>query len=184
MTVWVPHQEPFSESQLSIWYFNHAGGYEGIFAATQALSNCACIASDQRGLPVDKVIRARIGWDGAAISWRQILEKFNPRSSLSAKGRNAKVRAEHIVQVFLLRSVVFAFPCDFEPQHIPVEFQTGVGVADDDGRVIDAEKEFVGWTVPFGIAFIRGELEDFQRVAIGIGKVERSDSGGVFVPIR
>src|SRR5271167_4164465 len=91
--------------------------------------------------------------------------------------------AEHIIEVFLLWSVVFALSGNSQTEQIAVELEAYIRVRDGDGRVIDPEKQAVSAAMPFRIPLALWKLEDFNRVLIWILKVEGLDSTGIFVPI-
>jgi hypothetical protein len=84
--------------------------------------------------------------------------------------------------VFLFRAVVFARPDHVQSEGVPIEFHAGIRVGDYDSRVIDAEKEHVGGTMPFGIAFVRRKLENLQIMAVRISEIEGADAGRILVP--
>jgi hypothetical protein len=50
--------------------------------------------------------------------------------------------------------------------------------------MINPQEQLLGWPMPFLLAFPRRELQDFQRMAIGIFKVERLDTRCLGIPIR
>src|SRR5271165_4055112 len=90
--------------------------------------------------------------------------------------------AEDIVQVLLLGAVVFAFTNNMHSEQITVEGDAGVGVGDDDCRVVDPQEQTIGG-MPFRESLVGWELEGLQDVSIRVAKVKRSDAGGVTVPI-
>src|SRR5271166_5083863 len=91
--------------------------------------------------------------------------------------------AEHIIEVFLLCSVVFALSGNSQTEQIAVELEACIRVRDGDGRVIDPEKQAVIVAMPFRISLALWKLEDFNRVLIRILKVKSLDPTGIFVPI-
>ena len=63
------------------------------------------------------------------------------------------LRAEHVVQMFLLDVVVLALAGDLQPERVAVEAERRVGVVDHDGGVIDPEEHARGaaratWAAP------------------------------------
>src|ERR1041384_6127371 len=85
--------------------------------------------------------------------------------------------------MFLLGAVVLARTRDVQAECVSIKLQTRFGVADDDCRMIDTQKQFV-FLLPLLIAFAFRELKDLEPVLIGIAKVKSPDAAGIPVPIR
>src|SRR5215831_4184073 len=123
-------------------------------------------------------------WHGTAISRRHIVEELDARPCGSPKARDVHPRTEHVRQMLLFDAIILALPGYPQSKQVPVEPQTGLGVAHRDRRVVDPHEQLVSRPMPLWIAFIRGELQDLQRMAVRIFEVERPYAGGVLVPIR
>jgi hypothetical protein len=50
--------------------------------------------------------------------------------------------------------------------------------------MINAQEQLVGWSVPPGIAFARRELQNFQRMPVGVFEVKGLNAAGIGIPIR
>ena len=70
-------------------------------------------------------------------------------------------------------------PATRKPEHVAIERQAGLRIAHHDGGVVDAPEQPVARRVPLGVALVRRELQQLERVAVGIPKIERPDAGGV-----
>ena len=92
--------------------------------------------------------------------------------------------AKHIVQALLLGSVVGAVASHAKPKRVPIEPQARVRIGDDNRRVVDAEKQPAFGCLPLRVAFAGGELQDLERMTVGVLEVERLDSARRDVPIR
>ena len=74
--------------------------------------------------------------------------------------------------MFLFRAIVLTLADRGEAEDIPVKFETIFRVPHDNGGMINAEEELLRGTMPFRIAFVRGKLQDFERVSIRIFEVK------------
>src|ERR1700758_3305009 len=92
--------------------------------------------------------------------------------------------AEHVVQMFLLGSVVFTFSGYMHPEQVTVELEAGVNVPDHDCRVVDTEEQLVGRPMPLLETFVRRKLQHLYRVLIWILEIERPDAGRLPIPVR
>ena len=100
----------------------------------------ARIGGEQRGLPMDQVVRPLVGREGPSVARREILEQLDTRTRPAAKSGDAQASAEDIVEMFLFHAVIFTLADDLQAQHISVEFQACFCVVHDNGCVVDAEK--------------------------------------------
>src|SRR5215831_16388212 len=91
--------------------------------------------------------------EGPLITGVQILQKLNSQACGRAQGGDAKVRTEHVVQMFLLCAVIVAFTGNSQTKKIAVEFEARVRIGDCDCSVIDVKKYLATKTMLFGIAF-------------------------------
>ena len=71
--------------------------------------------------------------------------------------------AEHIIEVFLFCSVVFALSGNPRTEQIAVKLEACICVRDGDGRVIDPEKQVASAAMPFRISLPSGN----SRISIG-----------------
>src|SRR5215470_4269804 len=94
------------------------------------------------------------------------------------------MRAEHIVKVFLLGSVIVAFAGNPHSQLITVKTQTRFSVADDNRGVVNAEEEIAARPMPPCQSLTFREPQNFQNVIIGIAEVESFNAAGIAVPCR
>src|SRR5207245_2984543 len=91
--------------------------------------------------------------------------------------------AEDVVEPLLLRPVVLAPAHGPHAEDVPVEAEARLGVAHDDRGVVDTEEHAVTGPMPAGVALVGRELEDLERVPVGIPEVEGADAGRVRVPV-
>ena len=77
---------------------------------------------------------------GPTIPRRQIFEELNTGAGTRPHPGDAKMRAEYLVQMLLLRSEVFTLARFAQSEKILIELQTRICIRDPDGSVIDAEK--------------------------------------------
>src|SRR5689334_2875529 len=94
------------------------------------------------------------------------------------------MRTEDVVQALLLGTIVLTFSCHMHPEQVTVELKARLGIADNDGSVIDAQEQPAIRFVPLRIAFALWEPEDLERMSIGITEVKGSNPTGSFVPLR
>src|SRR5262249_3013140 len=69
-------------------------------------------------------------------------------------------------------------------EQVAVEPQTRVGIADGDGAMIYAEEQLVRGGMPLRLPFVGREVDELQRVAVGIPEVEGFDAGGIDIPLE
>src|SRR5215469_11304300 len=79
--------------------------------------------------------------------------------------------------MFLLGTIVFAFPGYSETKQISIKLQAHFCVADNDCGVIDAQEQLRGRLMPFQLTFLRRELQNLQRVSVRILEVKGANSG-------
>src|SRR2546428_1397297 len=89
-----------------------------------------------------------------------------------------------MVQVFLFRAIVLTLAYHRESEDIAVKLQTVFRVPHDNGGMINAEEELLRGAMPFRGAFVRGKLQDFERVSIRIFEVKGLNARGLGVPLR
>src|SRR5215471_1252389 len=92
--------------------------------------------------------------------------------------------SEHIIEVFLLITVVFALSCDVHRELAGVEGATLHRVAYNDCCVIDAKKQPAIVAPPPWIAFSLRKVKNLEGVLIGICEVKRLDPRWLFIPCR
>src|SRR5712692_1194920 len=133
---------------------------------------------------MDEVVRALINGEEAPVARTQVFQEFDTRSGRSTQRGDAEMRAEHIVQMFLLGAIVFACSRDSQTEQLAIELEAGVGVGDHDGGVVDPQKEPVVGALPLRSTFTIGELQNLHGMFVGVFEIESLDSARVFVPIR
>src|SRR5438270_3497788 len=89
------------------------------------------VACEERGLPVDQVVRALVRRIEPPIARREVLEQLDARTMSGVKRRDAQSRTEHVVEVLLLGTVVLALAHHREPEPVAVEAEARLRVADD-----------------------------------------------------
>src|SRR5690348_2515938 len=152
-------------------------------SGTERLNDRVNVIRLEFRLPMHEVVRAFIGREGPAVVRAQVFKKLDTRPRRSAQRGNTQARAEHVVQVLLFGSVVFAFSCNAQSQKVAIEPETGIRVLYGDRRVVDAKKHTIGLRLPFRVAFPSRKVKDFKRVSVGIFEIKRFDAAGVLVPI-
>ena len=135
-----------------------------------AAAAAASVGHQHRRLPVHQVVRPLVGGIGPAVARGQVLEELDARAGGGAEAGDVQPGALHVVQVLLLGPEVHALAGHPEAEHVAVERQARLGVAHHDGGVVDAEEQPVARRVPLRIALVRRELQDLERVAVGIRK--------------
>src|SRR6266496_5382242 len=111
---------------------------------------------------MNDVVRVDVRRTRSPIARGEIFEKLNAWPGIGAHSGNAQMRSEHLVQMFLFRSKIFALSSFAQSQHIAIELQTRLCASDPNRGVIDAEKKFVGFLLPAWIAFARWKINDLQ----------------------
>ena len=114
---------------------------------------------------------------------RDILQKFDRRPGWRPKAGYPQPRTKDVVQMLLLRPMIFAFSDHLHSQGVAIKFKTPIGVGDHNRRMIDTQKQFVGFSMPFGIAFSGWKVEYLKIVLIGIPEVKRPNTGCSLIPI-
>ena len=122
---------------------HHTWRYERHLAGPQTACRRGRVRSQQFGLPVHQVVCVFIAGNARPSRGTQILQELDARSGSRAQAGDPQVCTKHVVQVFLLGTVVLALADDLEAEQVTVEAQAGVRVADDDRRVIDSQEELV-----------------------------------------
>jgi hypothetical protein len=115
------------------------------------------------------------------IARREVLEQLDARARRGPKRGDAQPRSKHVVQVLLFRVVVLALARDPHAEHVAIEPERPIRVGDDDGGVVDAEKQAIG-AVPLLEALACREVQDFEKVAVRVAEVERADAARIRVP--
>src|SRR5829696_5760629 len=72
---------------------------------------------------------------------RDVFEKLDSRPTRGAQRGDAEPRAENLIEMFLLCAVVLGVACDNHAERAAIKLKALVRVTDDDGRVVDAEKQ-------------------------------------------
>ena len=91
-------------------------------------------------LPVNDVVRVNVRRPRPAIAWRQIFEKLDAWSRSCAHSGDAQMRAENLVQMFLLGPEIFALARFAQSEQVAIKLQTRVRVRNPNRSVIDSEK--------------------------------------------
>src|ERR1043165_2971806 len=84
--------------------------------------------------------------------------------------------------MFLLGAIVFTRARNVQPERVAIKLQARVGIADDDGGVIDSQKQLV-LLLPLPVALTFRELQNLEPVRVGIAKVKGLDAACVLVPV-
>jgi hypothetical protein len=112
----------------------------------------------------------------ASVRWRQIVEQLDPGSGLGAQAGDTHMRVRNGGEPFLLG----AGAGDVQTQAAAIKGRARLGVLRDDGTVVDAEVKLV-LLLPARLAFAGWELDQLERVAVGIAERNRSDAARVRV---
>src|SRR5437762_1668787 len=96
---------------------------------------------------------------------------------------SSDVCSSDLVQVLLLGPIVLALALHLESQEIAIEAEARRRVAGDDRRVVDAEEQPAGRSLPLGVALPGRELQDLQHMAVRVLEVEGADAAGLGVPV-
>src|SRR5215813_14876156 len=131
-----------------------------------------------------QVVGMQISGNGPSVAWGEIVEQLNCGTGCSPQRSNAQMRAEHIIKVLLLRSVILTFAGNPHSQLITVKPKARVSVVYDNRRVVNSQTEIVAGAMPFGQSLTFRKGENFQKVIIGITEVESFNAGGIAVPCR
>src|SRR5215469_9250735 len=75
------------------------------------------------------------------IAGTQILQKLNSGPGGRSQGGDTKVRTEHVVEMFLLRTVILAFSCNAQAKKIAIELEACARVGNRDCGVINSKKD-------------------------------------------
>src|SRR5215469_13994985 len=79
--------------------------------------------------------------------------------------------------MLLFGPIVFALASNRESECAVVELQARIRVADDDRRMINPEKKLAGCLVPFRVAFVRRELQNFKWMAVRVLEIKGPNAG-------
>ena len=91
-------------------------GHDAPLRCANLLRGLGRVRRRQRGLPVPKIVGARVRRRGPPVARRQVFEKFYAGSAVGAESGNMQLRAGHVVQVLLLGAAVRALTRDSEAQ--------------------------------------------------------------------
>ena len=80
MAVRVTNQDSYAKTEFALWHDGHIGGHKIDMLATQLTGECFNVGRDQRGLPVDKIVRFRIVLAWATVVWCEVFQEFDSRS--------------------------------------------------------------------------------------------------------
>jgi len=97
-----------------------------VIGISEILRSFVHAGSEKLCLPVDQVVCLLLRRVRAAVAWREIFQELHAGSGSRAQRRDAQAGAKHIVEALLFGAVIFAFPCDPEPEDIAVEPQAGL----------------------------------------------------------
>src|SRR5215471_5356171 len=148
------------------------------------LGGCFRVLCKQNSGAMYEVVRMFIQGEGPPIAGAQILQKLNSGAGGRSQGSDTKVRTEDVVQVFLLRTVIFALSGNPQTKKIAIKLEARFRVGNCDCGVINSEKKAAIKTMPLGITLPFGEPEDFDGMLVRILEVESPDAACVLVPIR
>src|SRR5207244_7951478 len=119
---------------------------------TRRSSDLVC--RDHR-LPVNDVIRVNVGRSRASIARREVLEKLSARAGRGPHSCDLQVRAEDLVQVFLLGPEILALARFAKPEQVAIKMQTDFRIHDSNRSMIDTEEEVIGLFLPTRLAYAR-----------------------------
>src|SRR5688572_18065441 len=131
---------------------------------------------------MDEVVGPGIRRIRAAVSRREVFEKFDAGSRRGAQCGDPQTRPEYVVQTFLLGTVVLTLAGNLKAKHIAIEPQAGLCVGNNDRGVIYSQKEPALGALPLRIPLAGGEREDLEGMAVRIAEIKGFDAGGIPVP--
>src|SRR6516225_4720383 len=88
------------------------------------------------------------------VAGSEIFQQLDAGPFLCPKSGYAQARPEHVVQVFLLCSVVLTCTDDHESEQVAIESKTCFGVTGYYSSMVDAEEEVLRRPMPFRAAFV------------------------------
>src|SRR5215469_10525497 len=106
MAVGVPHPKRLAEPKLINLILDEAGIHKADLRGDQVVSSAIGTPVYQNGLSVDNVIRMLVWRERASVTRSQIFQQLNPRTACSTQSSNTQMGAKHVVEMFLLCSVV------------------------------------------------------------------------------
>src|SRR5215472_3093584 len=148
------------------------------------LGGCFRVLRKQNSGAMHEIVCMFIEGEGPSIAGTQILQKLNSGAGGRSQGSDAKVRTEHVVQVFLLRTVIFALSGNPQTKKIAIKLEARVGVGNGDRGMVNPQEDAVARMVPLGITLPLGKPKDFNGMFVRILEIESPDAACVLVPIR
>src|SRR5204863_3887325 len=106
------------------------------------------------------------------------LEKLDAWSGRGPHSCDLQVRAENLVQVFLLGPEILALARSAKPEQVAIKMQTDFRIRDSNRSMMDTEEEVIGLFLPTRIAFARRKINYFEVMLIRVAKIECFDSSG------
>ncbi len=146
MTIGVTHHNRLLEPELYLWIRSQARRNKAHVIRDQLARSPVGISSQHDRLPVNHIVSALIGREGASITRREVFQQLDAGASCCPQCRNPQMRPKNVVQMFLFSAVIFAFPGDAHSQEVAVELEAGIGIRNHDRGVINAKKQLVGRT--------------------------------------
>src|SRR5688572_32732369 len=107
MTIGVTHLESQRSGASALDAYG-TRGHEPRAFGLEPRRGGAGVGHQQACLPVDQIVGAGVTREWAAVAWRQVLEKLDPRPVTGAERGDPDPRARHVVELFLLRPVILA----------------------------------------------------------------------------
>src|SRR5215813_10946760 len=132
---------------------------------------------------MNQIVGPLIRRNGAAILRRSVLQQLDSRTGVRAQAGDVDNSAGDSGQMFLFDPRVVTCADNGKSEQVAVEPQTRVGIADGDGAMVYAEEQLARGGMPLRLPFVGREVDELQRVAVGIPEVEGFDAGGIDIPI-
>src|SRR6266513_417786 len=99
-----------------------------------------------------------IGRRRAPIARRKVVEKLSARARRGPPSCDLQVRAEDLVQVFLLGPEILALARFAKPEQVAIKMQSDFRIRNSNRSMIDTEEEVIGLFLPTRIAFARRKI--------------------------
>src|ERR1700739_614178 len=184
VAVGIPHDHAVGEPERAFVQMGDLRRYERRTRPAQPMLQPRGILSAQVDLPVPEIVRHGIGRCCTSGSGGEVLEQLDSRTLRGAQRSDAQMGAKNAVESLLLDAEVLARPGDPQAKHVAVEAQARVGVAYDDRRMVDAEKQPATFCVPLCRALVGRKGQQLEVVAIWVAEVERLDAARIGIRVR
>ena len=181
VTVGVPDHHCFFEPELGLRLRrdgHQARADERRTSLTQSADERLDIPAHQRRLPMPEIVGLGLGGHHPSAGRRLVLEEFDVRRRRGRHHRRHDAGViEQAVQHVLRRSAVQGGAAHAEAEHIPVERHALLGAGHGHCGVVDAAKELVAGLLPRWVTFARREIDQLERMTLGVMKLDRLDAG-------